>query len=88
MVNGGIQFETCLANDFSRAPDLGPQDELVGYSAEGYDGLGTVALFATDVYQSAGLIQIDGVRDKIIIGGNKLCRSCFNLVKRNDIRTL
>ena len=88
MVYSGIQLETCLANDISRFPDLGPKDELVGYSTEACDGLRSVSLFATDVYQSAGLIQIDSVRDKIIIGGNELCRSSFYLVKRNDVRTL
>ena len=56
MVYGGIQLEACLANDIGRSPDLGPKNELVGYSAEACDGLGSVALFATDVYQSAGLI--------------------------------
>ena len=56
MVYGGIQLEGCLANDIGRSPDLGPKNELVGYSAEACDGLGSVALFATDVYQSAGLI--------------------------------
>ena len=88
MVYGGIQLETCLANDFSRSPDLGPKDELVGYSTEACDGLRSVALFATDVYQSAGLIQIDSVRDEIVIGGNELNRSSFNLIKRDDVRTL
>ena len=56
MVYGGIQLETSLANDISRSPDLGPKNELVGYSTKGCDGLRFVALFATDVYQSAGLI--------------------------------
>ena len=88
MVYGVIQLETCLANDTSRFPDLGPKDELVGYNPEGCDGLRSAALFATDIYQSAGLIQIDSVRDEIIIGRNELCWSSFNLVKRNDVRTL
>ena len=88
MVYSGIQLETCLANDISRFPDLGPKDELVGYNPEGCDGLRSAALFATDIYQSAGLIQIDSVRDEIIIGRNELCWSSFNLVKRNDVRTL
>ena len=52
----GCQVETCFANDISRSPDLGPKDELVGYSTEACDGLRSVALFATDVYQGAGLI--------------------------------
>ena len=87
MVYGRIQFETCLANDISRSPDLGPKYELVWYSTEACDGLRSV-LFATDVYQSAGLIQIDGVCDEIIVGGNELFLSSFNLVKWNDVRTL
>ena len=87
MVYGGIQLETCLANDISRSPDLGPKDKLVGYSTEACDGLRSV-LFATDIYQSAGLIQIDSVCDEIIIGGNELCLGSFNLIKRNDVRTL
>ena len=88
MVYSGIQLETCLANDISRFPELGPKDELVGYSTEACDGLRSVSLFATDVYQSAGLIQINSVRDKIIIGGDELRRSSFYLVKRNDVGTL
>ena len=88
MVYGAIQLETCLANDFSRSPDFWPKDELVGYSTEACDGLRSVALFTTEVYQSAGLIQIDGVRDEIIVGRNELRRSSFYLVKWNDVRTL
>ena len=88
MVDGFIQFETSLTNDFSRTPDLGPKDELVGYGTKGYGGLRTIALFTTDVYKSARLIQIDGVRNNRIIGRNELGRSSFNLVERNDIRTL
>ena len=88
MIYTGIQLKTCLANDISRFPDLGPEDELVGYSMEACDGLRSIALFATDVYRSGGLIQIDSVRDEIIIGGNELSRSSFYLVKRNDVRTL
>ena len=88
MVYRVIQLETCLANDSSRSPDLGPKDELAGYGTEACDGLRSVALFATDVYQSAWLIQIDSVRDKRIISGNELCWGSFHLVKRNDVRTL
>ena len=88
MVNGGIQLETCLANGIGRSPDLGPKDELVGYSTETCDGLRSIALFATDVYQCAWLFQIDSVRDEIIIGGNELCRCSFYLVKRDDVWTL
>ena len=88
MVYGVIQLETCLANDISGSPDLGPKDKLVGHGTEGYDGLRSGALFATDIYRSAGLIQIDSVRDEIIIGRNELCWSSFNLVKRNNVRTL
>ena len=87
MVYGGIQIETCLANDISRFPDLGPKDELVGYSTEACDGLRSV-LFSTNVYQSAGLIQIDGMCDEIIVGRNELFLSSFNLIKWNDVRTL
>ena len=65
MVYGVIQLETCLANDTSRFPDLGPKDELVGYNPEGCDGLRSAALFATDIYQSAGFIQVDSVCDEI-----------------------
>jgi hypothetical protein len=88
MVYGVIQLETCLANDTSRPPDLGPKDELVGYGTETCDGLRSDALFATEIYQSAGLIQIDSVRDEIIIGGDELCRSSFYLIEGNDVRTL
>ena len=88
MTYTGIQLKTCLSNDISRFPDLGPKDELVGYSTEACDGLRSVALFAADVYQCAGLIQIDSVRDEIIIGGNELSRSSFNLVKWDNVRTL
>ena len=47
MVYVVIQLETCLANDISRFPDLGPKYELVGYGAEGCDGLRSDTLFAT-----------------------------------------
>ena len=88
MVYVVIQLEACLANDISRSPDLGPKYELVGYGAEGCDGLRSETLFATEIYQSARFIQIDSVCDKIIIGRNELCWSSFDLVKRNDVRTL
>ena len=88
MVYVMIQLETCLANDISRSPDLRPKDELVGNGTEACDSLRFDTLFATEIYQSAGLIQIDSVRDEIIIGRNELCWSSFNLVKRNDVRTL
>jgi len=88
MIDGGIQLEPCLTNDSSRFPELWPKDELVGYSAEACDGLRFALLFATDVYQSARLLQIDRMRDEIIVGGNELCWSSFYLVKRNDVRTL
>ena len=52
------------------------------------NGLRSVALFATEVYRSDGLIRIDGVRNERIIGGNELCWKSFYLVKRNDERTL
>ena len=90
MAYGVIQLETYLANDIqvSRSPDLGPKDKLVGYGTEGCDGLRSGALLATDIYQSAGFIQVDSVCDEINIGRNELCWSSFNLVKRNDVRTL
>ena len=88
MVYGGIQLEPCLTNDISGSPELGPKDELVGYSADACGGLRFAMLFATHVYQSTRLIQIDSVRDEIIIVGNELCWSSFYLVKRNDVRTL
>ena len=90
MVYGVIQLETYLANDIqvSRSPDLGPKDKLVGYGTEGCDGLRSGALLATDIYQSAGFIQVDSVCDEINIGRNELCWSSFNLVKRNDVKTL
>ena len=88
MVYSVIQLETCLANDISRSPDFRPEDELVGYGTEARNGLRSVALFATEVYQSAGLIRIDSVRDERVISGNELCWCSFYLVKRNDVRTL
>ena len=61
---------------------------------EGRDGLKFIALFATDVYQSAGLIQINSACNKTIVVGNKLhlsvdagprssvlVRTCVSLLK-------
>ena len=61
---------------------------------EGHDGLKFIVLFATDVYQSARLIQINSACDKTIVVGNKLhllvdvgsrssvlVRTCVSLLK-------
>ena len=82
-----------MTDDICGFPDLGPKDELVGHSAEAYKSrirnrLGPEALFATDIDRSGWFIQINSMRDKIVIGGHKLDWINLYLVKRDDVWAL
>ena len=85
-----------MTNDICGCPDLRPKDELVGHCTEDCqcdkrrirNFLRSGVLLSTDVYRGGRFIQIDGVRNELVVTGNEFRRDSFDLIKRDDVRTL